>query len=358
MRLLHTADWHLGKTLKGANLLDDQKFIIDEIFSIIDKEKIDALLISGDVYDRAVPPIEAVNLFDETLNRLAERNLPTLIIAGNHDSATRLNFGSKIFASKNIFIAAKTPAHIKLKDDFGEIFFSLIPFAEPDEIVAAINSAREKIPDGKRSVVLAHAFLAGGVESESERKFVGTAANVDAQIFSAYDYVALGHLHRPQKISVENIRYAGSPLKYHFGEADHKKSVTVVDIGAEGFISAEEKFLKPLHDVIVVENKFSELVKLPKCEDYAQIILTDDAYIFNTENLRDAFPNFLEVKRKSHMQSYDDEPTKNFRKEDPIAEQFAKFFESVTKEPLTDEERTTFEEFLREFERDEREATK
>ena len=380
MRLLHTADWHLGKTLKGADLLDDQKFIIDEIFKVIDEQKIDAVLIAGDVYDRAVPPIDAVDLFNETLNRFAEKNLPTLIIAGNHDSATRLNFGSKIFESRNIFIASKVddkPAQVILEDGFGEIYFSLIPFFEPGEIRTKffdndsdrltyneankffVERARQNIPDGKRSVALAHVFLTGGEESESERKFVGGSANVDAQIFADYDYVALGHLHSPQKISAENIRYAGSPLKYSFDEVAHKKSVTVVELDAGGFVSAEKILLTPKHDVIIVEGHFTDLMRRrPPVNDYAQIILSDDAYIYETELLRDAFPNFLEVKRKSHLQSYDDEPTKNFRKEDPISEQFAKFFAEVTGEELADDERKAFEEFLREMERDEREVAR
>ena len=354
MRLLHTADWHLGKTLKGANLHDDQKFIIDQIFDIIDKQKVDSVIIAGDIYDRAVPPIEAVNLFNDTLNRFAERNLPTFIISGNHDSAARLNFGSKIFADKKIFIASKADESliVPLKDDFGEIFFTLLPFAEPDALAKMIQNVHK----GRRNVAVAHAFLTGGVESESERKFVGGSANVDAQLFNGFDYVALGHLHRPQKISAENIRYAGSPLKYSFDEADHKKSVTIVELDAQGFVNAEKIPLKPLHNVIVEEGQFAELVNRPTCEDYAQIILTDDIYIYETELLRDAFPNFLEVKRKSHLHSYDDEPANNFNKEDSISEQFAKFFQSVTNEPLTDDERTAFEKFLLELERNEREA--
>lgn len=360
MKILHTADWHLGKTLKGQSLLDDQIFILEQIFDILEDEKPDALIIAGDIYDRAVPPADAVNLFDETLTELAERKIPTLIIAGNHDSATRLNFGSKIFERQNIFIAAKdlnAPENIILEDEFGEIYFTPIPYFDFGDIETRLLSARLKIPFDKRNVVVAHAFLTGGIESEaSERKFVGGAANVDAKVFSACDYVALGHLHRPQKISAENIRYAGSPLKYSFDEANHNKSVTLVEIGAEGFIGAEKIPLTPRRDLIVVEGKFNELINRPTVTDYAQIILSDDAYIYETEILRDAFPNFLDIKRKDHLRSYDDAPARNFRKEDPVSEQFAKFFEEVTTSPLNDDEKSAFEEFLREIEREEREA--
>ena len=377
MRLLHTADWHLGKTLKGQRLIDDQRFIINEIFKIIEDCKPDAILICGDIYDRSVPPADAVELFDETLTKFAEKNLPTLIIAGNHDSATRLNFGRKIFERQNIFITSKIsdePTQVVLEDKFGEVYFSLIPFFEAGEIRAKffgdneeyltadaatkfyVSLARKKISADKRSVALAHAFLTGGIESESERKFVGGSANVNAKNFSGYNYVALGHLHSPQKISTENIRYSGSPLKYSFDEASHKKSVTLVEIDGAGNVKLENILLKPRRDLIVVEGKFNELRNCSLRTDYAQIILTDDAYIYNTENLRDAFPNFLEVKRKSHLISYDDAPTNTFRKEDPVSEQFAKFFEEITSNPLCEDERTAFEKFLQELERERREA--
>ena len=370
MRLLHTADLHLGKTLKGASLIDDQNFIIDEIFSVVDDQKPDAILICGDVYDRAIPPPDAVDLFNKTLNHFAEKNLPTLIIAGNHDSATRLNFGSKLFARQNIFIASKIsdePAQVVLEDNFGEVYFSMIPFATPNEIRTKfscdddpnkfyVDLARKKIPDGKRSIALAHMFLTGGVESDSERKFVGGTENVDAKIFSDYNCVALGHLHKPQKISAENIRYSGSPLKYSFDETNHKKSVTIFDIDAGGAVSVEQIPLIPRRDVIIVEGNFHELLNRPTCHDYAQIILTDDAYIYETEKLRDAFPNFLEIKRKSHLRSYDDAPKNSFRKEDSISAQFANFFNDVMQEPMNNDERTAFEGFLRELDIEEREV--
>lgn len=375
MKLLHTADWHLGKTLKGQNLLDDQKFILDEIFKIIDDEKPDAILICGDIYDRNVPPVDAVELFNETLTKLAEKNLPTLIISGNHDSAKRLNFGNKIFERQKIFIAARIsdePKTVVLEDDFGEIYFSMIPFFVPVEIKykffgknsdsptynAAnkfyVDLARKKIPAGKRSVALAHVFISGETKTESVREIVGGAEGISAEIFSEYNYVALGHLHRP-RCSWKNIFYSGSPLKYSFDEAAQKKSVALVELDANGNFKVTPKNLKPRRDLVVVEGKFNELKNRAPIQDYAQIILEDDAYIYSTEELRDAFPNFLEVKRKSHLQSYDDVPTNTFRKEDPVSEQFAKFFEEVNGAPLTDDERKAFGEILNELGGEERE---
>lgn len=376
MRLLHTADWHLGKTLKGAPLIDDQSFILDQILGIIDERKPDALLLAGDVYDRAVPPAEAVNLFDETLNKLAERNLPTLIIAGNHDSASRLNFGSKIFARQDIFIVAKIsdePAPIVLNDEFGEVYFSLIPYFTPAEIRDKfkdenferltfndankfyVDRARQKIPAGKRSVALAHVFLTGGVESESERKFVGGAENVDAQIFFAYDYVALGHLHRHQKISAEHIRYSGSPLKYSFDEYNHKKSVTLVELDAAGNVTTEKIPLKSLHDVRIVTGNIYELMQMPPSEDYICARLTERA--FNVQDkLADVFPNLLKVEFILPQEISAGDTTTNPDAGGSPLEYFADFFLEQTKEPLREDYREAMRILLTDLARDEREA--
>ena len=373
MRLLHTADWHLGKSLKGQNLIEDQYFIIKQIFNIIKDQKPDAIIISGDIYDRAIPPIDAVELFNETLTKLAEKNLPTLIIAGNHDSATRLTFGSKLFESKSIFIASKVdkPLNIPLEDVFGEIYFSLIPFFEPGEIRAKffdensaklnyndvnkfyVELARENIPKNKRSVAIAHVFISGNEKTNSVRDIVGCAEGINAEIFSDYNYVALGHLHSP-RIAGKNLFYSGSPLKYSFDEANHKKSVNIVEIDGSGKVEVNLIELKPRRDLVIVNGMFKELVKRELIQDYAQIILSNTDYIYETELLRNAFPNFLEIKRENHLKSYDDMPKSNFSKEDSISEQFAKFFESVTSELMTEDERVAFEEVLKEIEREER----
>ena len=354
MRLLHTADWHLGKTLKGAPLIDDQKFIIDQIFDIIRDEKIDALLIAGDVYDRDVPPIDAVDLLNDTLNRLAEKNLPTLIIAGNHDSATRLNFGSKLFESRDIHIAAKSdkPAQIPLTDKFGEIFFTLLPFAETEELAATIEQLN--IPRG-RNVAVAHAFLTGGIESESERKFVGGSANVDAQIFHGFDYVALGHLHRPQHISAENIRYAGSPLKYSFDEATHQKSVTIVELDAQGFVDAKKIPLTPRRDVRIVTGTLAELKDLPRTEDYICARLLERV-INPSDKLADVFPHLLSVEQLPAQNFMGDDAATTNHAGFSTLEYFADFFAEQTGETLSDDYRAAMGELFAKLARDEREA--
>ena len=374
MKLLHTADWHLGKTLKGQNLLDDQIFILNQLFDVISDQNPDAIIISGDIYDRGIPPAEAVELFDDILNRFAEKKLPTLIISGNHDSATRLNFGSKLFRSKNIFITSKIediPAQVVLEDNFGEIYFSLIPFFDPAEIKAKffdenaerltfndankfyIDLARKNIPENKRSVAIAHVFLTGGVESESERKFVGGSANVNAQIFNKYNYVALGHLHRPQKISSESIRYAGSPLKYSFDEANHKKSVAIVEIDNLGAINVEKIDLKPRRDVKIVKGNIYQLMQSEKTEDYICARLTER--VINVQDkLRYVFPHLLSVEFDfPKNDSKIDDEAKIFREGVSILDYFSDFYQAQTHESLNSEYRAEMGKFLSEIEKEE-----
>lgn len=368
MRLLHTADWHLGKTLKGQNLLDDQKFILDEIFKVIDDQKPDAILICGDIYDRGVPPVDAVELFNETLNRFAEKNLPTLIIAGNHDSATRLNFGSKLFERQNIFITSKIadePKNIVLEDNFGEIYFSMIPFFEPGEIKNKffdenaerltyndankfyVDFLRKKIPKSKRSVALAHIFLTGGVESDSERKIVGTLSNVDANIFSDYNYVALGHLHRPQKF------YSGSPLKYSFDEANQKKSVTIVEINGVGNVKTEKIPLTPQKDVRIVEGTFEELKNFPRTEDYICAKLTKRE-INVQDKLAWNFPHLLSVEYIFPQNfSTDSVSASKFGDGISVLDYFADFFKIQTGEDLNSDYREAMSDFLTEISKEE-----
>ena len=216
MKILHTADWHLGKTLMNNSLIEDQRFILQKFLELVDELKPHAIIIAGDVYDRADPSPEAIDLFDEILFELTERKIYVLCIAGNHDNAERLNFGSRLFANKKFFITAKTalePAQIVIDDEFGEVYFSLIPYFEPAEIRAKffdkdserltfnaankyyVDTARSKIPAGKRSVAIAHVFVEGGEESDSERKFVGTAGKVSREIFSGYDKFATAARH-------------------------------------------------------------------------------------------------------------------------------------------------------------------
>ena len=368
MKLLHTADWHLGKTLMNYSLIDDQEFILKEFLKVIDDVKPDAIIIAGDVYDRTAPSTDAVNLFDDIIFKLTERKIPTLCIAGNHDSKERLNFGSRLFANKKFYITAKTcePENIALEDEFGEVYFSLIPYFTAAEIKnkfaldaenfdtgaatkICVENARQKIPAGKRSVAVAHLFATGGVTSESERKNVGTIESVDARIFSEYNYTALGHLHKPQKISSDKIRYSGSPLKYSVKESSHKKGITLVELDGNGFARAENILLKPQRDLIEVSGTLAEFLSKPANDAYAYVTLTDEIFVYDAaQKLRGVFPHLMEAKNKSRPKSFVEEPTRKFRENATIFEQFEDFFFEMTRRNLTVDEQKAMEEIFRE----------
>ena len=362
MKIIHTADWHLGKTLKNTSLIDEQDYILNgEFLKIVDDVKPDAVIIAGDLYDRGVPPVDAVNLCDEIIFKLNERKIPILCIAGNHDSASRLNFSARLLAQANFFIVAKpqeNPATIVLEDDFGEVYFSLIPFFEPNNLREKFSSdeekifsademnkiyiaeARKKILADKRSVAVAHLFVTGGVSSDSERKFVGTVENVDKKNFAAYNYVALGHLHRQQTLNKDAknfIRYSGSPLKYSFGEANHVKGVTFVELDGEGNVKAENLMLTPRHDVRVVKGTVAELEKLPPSEDFIHAQIEDFKNVLSAaDRLRESScPNLLSLEFVNAEVGGEDFSDKlNVREGVSPLENFVDFYEYSTKEKM------------------------
>lgn len=376
MKFIHTADWHIGKTLKNAQMIDEQNYILNgEFLKLVDDEKVDAVIIAGDIYDRSVPPIDAVNLLDEIIFKLIEKNIFVLCISGNHDSASRLNFGSRLMTKSNFFITAKpkkNPTPIILQDNFGEIYFSLIPFFNPIEIEEIfgkenfserltsedaykiyIAESRKKIPAEKRSVAIAHLFAAGGITSESERKFVGGVENISAENFSSYNYTALGHLHKPQNMKKTGftVRYSGSPLKYSFDEAEHEKGFTVVDIDGEGKISYEHIKITPRRDVRVVEGKLEDLKKLPKSEDYIHANLTDKKYIFNVmETLREnVFPNILSLKFTNIENVANKSSAEKFKDGSSIFDHFKEFFENKSGEKFDEDYKNAMKNLLKEI---------
>ncbi len=376
MRFIHTADWHLGKNLKGHSLIDDQAHILREFLKLVDDAKPEAVIVAGDIYDRGVPPVEAINLFDEVIFKLAEKKIPVLCISGNHDNAARLNFGSRLLKQTKFFIVTRPEENLPpviLQDKFGEIYFSLIPFCEPIEIQNKfapeiserltsdetnkiyLAAERKKIPNGRRSVAVAHLFATGGKTSESERKIVGTLDNVDAANFSGYNYTALGHLHKPQNMAKSNnfVRYSGSILKYSFDEANFDKGVTLVDIDGAGEISAEHVNLIPLHDVKIFSGTLKELLEYPKTHDYIHAELADKKYVLDAVGkLREAaFPNILSIRfagLEKAAENHSD--AQNLREGVSTLEYFADFFEHETNEKLEGDYRAAMEEFLKELE--------
>ena len=363
----------MGKSLKSQSLIDDQRYILNTFLEIVDANKADAIVIAGDIYDRSVPPEEAVNLFDQILNELIlERGLHVLCIAGNHDSEGRLNFGNKLFDNAKFHIRAKLTDNIEpvvLNDDFGEVYFSLIPYFEPSKVKVALNidddseltfddaaallvkAARSKIPFGARSVAVTHAFIAGGVESGSERRLPGGAGQVSPKHFKDYNYTALGHLHGTT-LTDKKVRYSGSLLKYSFDEWKQSKSVTLVDIDGEGNVAINNDLpLIPLRDVRVIKGKVKDILdNEPDSEDY--ISVQYEGIMLNSQNtlLRKKFTNLLEIKPIDRVLS---KVVEGSGKLDNISniELFEKFFTEATGNTLTDKELKIMTELIEEMER-------
>ncbi|MFE4659521.1 exonuclease SbcCD subunit D [Streptomyces hydrogenans] len=262
MRLLHTSDWHLGRSFHRVGLLDAQAAFLDHLVATVRDREVDAVLVAGDVYDRAVPPLSAVALFDRALHRLADAGVPTVMISGNHDSARRLGVGAGLLDRAGIHLRtdpAGVGTPVVLADAHGDVALYGLPYLEPALVrerlgaakpgheavlVAAMDRVRADLaarPAGTRSVVLAHAFVAGGAPSDSERDItVGGVAAVPTTVFDGVDYVALGHLHGSQALT-PRVRYSGSPLAYSFSETDHRKTMWLIDLGADGEVAAAER---------------------------------------------------------------------------------------------------------------------
>ena len=257
MKLFHLSDLHLGKRLNEYPLRDDQHYILKQVLKMMDAEKPDALIIAGDVYDKSVPPADAVTLFDDFLFELAQRQMPTLIVSGNHDSPERLSFGSRLMEHEQIYMSRVFDGHatkVSFTDEHGPVNFYLLPFVKPvnvrsallddyPEEAAAISSYTDAlraairhmdVDESERNVLVAHQFVTGAKTSESENTYVGGLDNVDVDVFDPFDYVALGHLHSPQRVSRDTVRYCGTPLKYSVSEADQEKSVTVIELREKG----------------------------------------------------------------------------------------------------------------------------
>ena len=319
MKLMHLSDLHIGKKVNGFSLIDDQKFILKQILTIIGEVKPDGVIIAGDVYDKGIPSAEAVTMFDDFLFELSEKNLKVFIISGNHDSAERLSFGSRIMSNKMIHISPVFKGKITpvtYGDEYGDINFYLLPFIKPSDIRKkfedmeldrslsysdAVRIAVEKmnVDPSKRNVIVTHQFVIGAERSDSEEPCsVGGTDEVSADIFDIFDYTALGHIHGPQNIGKPTIRYCGTPLKYSFSEEHHQKSVTVVELKEKGNVTIETIDLCPKHDMRTIEGKFDEVFNIDfYTEDYIQVNLTDDEPTPNAlRRLRGVFPNIMKLR--------------------------------------------------------------
>lgn len=365
MKLIHLSDLHLGKRVNEFSMLEDQQYILEEILRIIDSEKPDGVLIAGDVYDKTVPSAEAVTLLDEFLVQLSKRDTQTFLISGNHDSAERLAFGGRLMEQSGIHIARVyngVLAPLTLRDEYGSVALYLLPFLRPvqvrrffpeseiatyTEAMAAVLGAAD-IDKTHRNVLVTHQFVTGAQTCDSEELSVGGTDNVDVSVFDDFDYVALGHIHGPQKIGRETVRYCGTPLKYSFSEVGHKKSVTVVELAEKGSVVIRTVPLVPKRDMSELRGAYNELMLRENYEgkpfrnDYLRITLTDEEDIPNAvNNLRTVYPYIMRLdydNRRTRTESHVDGAEQVERKR-PLT-LFEEFYESQNGQPMSEEQRS------------------
>ena len=378
MRFLHLSDLHLGKRVNEFSMLEDQAYILKEILNIIDEQKVEAVLIAGDVYDKVIPSAEAVRLLDDFLTRIAARELPVFLISGNHDSAERVAFGSRLMSSRQIYLSPVFESDVEpvtISDRYGEINIYMLPFVKPslvkrvypeEEIITyqdAVNAAVQhmQIDTDKRNILLAHQFVTGAARCDSEELSVGGVDDVDASVFDGFDYVALGHLHGPQKIGKETVRYSGTPLKYSFSEANQKKAAVIVDVEEKGKINIQQIPLVPKHDMWEIRGTYMEVTALDfykdmKTDDYLHITLTDEEDIPDAiGKLRTIYPNIMKL-------SYDNLRTRaagtvrgtaEVEEKSPM-ELLKEFYEMQNNQPMTDEQEEIARGMMEEIWEDER----
>ena len=362
MKFLHLSDLHLGKRVHNFSMIEDQRYILEQVLKIIDEEEITSVIIAGDVYDKPVPSAEAVALFDEFLVQLAKRNLYVFVISGNHDSAERIAFGGKLMRHSRVYLSPVYNGEIEpvtLEDEFGKINVFLMPFVKPvqvrhfcdeEEIRDYTEAVRcvidhMDVKNEERNILVCHQFVTGATRCESEEISVGGLDNVDASVFEPFDYVALGHIHGPQNIGSDRIRYCGTPLKYSFSEANHQKSVTVVKMGEKGELMIETHPLKPMRDMIKVKGFFEEITdkvfyEKIDTESYVQITLLDEQDIPNAfGKLATIYPNLMQM-RYENKRTMDNVDIFSEGEGLNMAPEvlFSQFYETMNNQPMTKEQ--------------------
>ena len=366
MKLMHLSDLHLGKIVNGFSMLEDQKYILAQILELARSERPDGVLIAGDVYDKRVPAAEAVGVLDGFLTDLAQI-APVFVISGNHDSAERLAFGGRLMTAAGVYVSPVydgTVRTVELADEFGPVQIHLLPFLKPVQVrrffpeaeianyTDAVRTALSYIDraDGARHVLVTHQLVTGAALCDSEELSIGGSENVDAEVFEGFDYVALGHLHGPQRAGGDHIRYCGTPLKYSFSEEKHHKSVTMVTLGEKGSVQIDALPLKPLRDLKVIRGNYQELMArsyyqntdLP--ESYLHIILTDE------EDVPEALGRMRQVYPYTMKLTYDNTRTRD--QQNPLdqrvdarktpLELFRQLYEAQNNQPMTEQQ----DEFL------------
>jgi exonuclease SbcD len=385
VRFIHTGDWHLGKLLRERPLVEDQKFVLQAFARLVHELRPDAVVVAGDVYDRAVAPVEAVAVLDGMLATLTlDLRVQVVMIAGNHDSARRLEYLNGLVRGVGLHVVGEVgprPEGVSVEGADGtRVVFWPLAYTDPETARGALGRAdihtheavlraqldlvREQagqMGDAARHVVVAHAFVTGAQQSDSERPLsVGGSGEVPRDVFGGFDYVALGHLHRPQQVA-ERVRYAGSLLKYSFDEAGHRKSVAVVDLDASGGLTVEQVELPVLHDLVRLTGGFDELLARPDAADYAEsyleVLLTDtDAVLDPMQKLRAVYPNILSLRREGLLGPQGLEPPPDVGRLS-TRDLFGEFFEEATGEPLTGPRQQEVDAALSASDRERREAS-
>ena len=362
MKFIHLSDLHIGKRVNEFSMLEDQEYILTEIINIIDRENTDCVMIAGDVYDKSVPSAEAVQLFDDFLCRLARRKLQVFVISGNHDSPERIAFGSRLMNMSGIHMSPVYNGHVdpfEMHDEYGTVNIYMLPFVKPANVrlfenkkeistyTDALRAAVEEmnIDTSRRNIIVTHQFVTGAMRSDSEEISVGGTDNVDASVFECFDYTALGHIHKPQNIISEKIRYCGTPLKYSFSEANNIKSVTVAELNEKNNLSVRTIPLVPKYDMREIKGTYAELTlkstyESINCNDYMHITLTDE------ENIPDAIGKLKVIYPKIMKLDYDNKRTRSAQHFDegceaesksPI-ELFTEFYQKQNNQPMSQEQ--------------------
>lgn len=373
MKFVHLSDLHIGKRLNEFSMLEDQKYILSGIISIIEQEEADGVILAGDIYDKPIPSVEAVQLFDSFLTGIAERKVPVFAISGNHDSVERVSFGAQLMEKRGVYISQVydgTVKKVEMRDQFGEVCVYLLPFLKPssvrhvfeDEEISGYEDALRtvfqhiSIDTEKRNILVAHQFVTGASRCESEEVIVGGVDQVDVRLFEQFDYVALGHLHTPQHVGRETVRYCGTPLKYSFSEADQEKSVTIVEMKEKGNIEIRTIPLQPLRDMRKIRGTYLQVTEKSFYEgsdtrDYLHITLTDEEDIPDgMQKLRIIYPNLMRLeydnRRTSENRSIEDAGAGVQKSELEI---FEEFFEIQNNQPMSEQQRLFVRNLIQEI---------
>ena len=378
MKFLHISDLHIGKRVNEFSMTEDQKYILNQILQIAQREQVDAVLIAGDIYDKPMPSAEAVQMFDWFLTGLADLGKKVLAVSGNHDSPERIAFGGELMRGRGVYVSPVyrgETLEVALQDSYGEIRVHLLPFVKPatvrhtleerpedeggvrlpESYQEAVEIAIERMKiDGKtRNILVAHQFVTGAGRCDSEEVAVGGLDNVDARVFNAFDYVALGHIHSPQSVGRETVRYCGTPLKYSFSEAEQEKSVTIVELREKGQLTVSTVPLIPLHDMRKIRGAYLEVMSKSfyqdrDREDYMQITLTDEEDIPDgMQRLRTVYPNLMRL-------VYDNSRTREDRTVEAVGqveegsemELFGEFYEMQNNQTMSGEQAAFMEKLI------------